>query len=52
MVKHLVAAQNDFFATQKTKEVAYRKKYLKKLPKIILQDRQTNPQSTPALQNL
>lgn len=36
MVKHLVAAQNDFFATQKTKEVAYRKKYLKKLQQEIL----------------
>lgn len=36
MVKHLVAAQNDFFATQKTKEVAYRKKYLEKLQQEIL----------------
>src|SRR6056297_919447 len=36
MVKELVAAQNDFFATQKTKNVAYRKKYLKKLQQEIL----------------
>jgi len=36
MVKQLVAAQNEFFATQKTKEVAYRKKYLKKLQQEIL----------------
>ena len=36
MVKELVAAQNDFFATQKTKDVAYRKKYLKKLQQEIL----------------
>ena len=36
MVKQLVAAQNDFFATQKTKEVAFRKKYLKKLQQEVL----------------
>ncbi|WP_437395452.1 aldehyde dehydrogenase [Flagellimonas lutimaris] len=36
MVKQLVAAQNEFFATQKTKEVAYRKRYLKKLQQEIL----------------
>ncbi|MCK0159564.1 aldehyde dehydrogenase [Allomuricauda sp. F6463D] len=36
MVKDLVAAQNDFFATQKTKEVAYRKQYLKKLQEEIV----------------
>lgn len=36
MVKQLVAAQNDFFATQKTKEVAYRKQYLKKLQQEVL----------------
>lgn len=36
MVKHLVAAQNEFFATQKTKEVTYRKYYLKKLQQEIL----------------
>ncbi|USD25079.1 aldehyde dehydrogenase [Flagellimonas marinaquae] len=31
MVKQLVTAQNDFFATHKSKDVAFRKKYLKKL---------------------
>ena len=36
MVKQLVAAQNEFFATQKTKEVAHRKQYLKKLQQEIL----------------
>ncbi len=36
MVKQLVSAQNDFFATQKTKEVVFRKQYLKKLQKEIL----------------
>ncbi|MEC3964539.1 aldehyde dehydrogenase [Flagellimonas halotolerans] len=36
MVKHLVAAQNEFFATQKTKEVSYRKYHLKKLRQEIL----------------
>ncbi len=36
MVKHLVVAQNEFFATQKTKEVTYRKHYLKKLRQEIL----------------
>lgn len=36
MIKQLVAAQNDFFATQKTKDVAFRKKYLKKLQREII----------------
>nr|WP_297788851.1 aldehyde dehydrogenase [uncultured Allomuricauda sp.] len=36
MIKQLVAAQNDFFATQNTKDVAFRKKYLKKLQQEIL----------------
>lgn len=36
MVKQLVAAQNEFFATQKTKEVAHRKQYLIKLQQEIL----------------
>lgn len=35
-MKHLVAAQNEFFATQKTKEVSYRKYHLKKLRQEIL----------------
>ena len=36
MVKQLVAAQNDFFATQKTKDVSFRKQYLKKLQQEII----------------
>ncbi|MDF0705720.1 MAG: aldehyde dehydrogenase [Bacteroidota bacterium] len=36
MVKQLVAAQNEFFDTQKTKDVAFRKQYLKKLQQEIL----------------
>nr|WP_288935793.1 aldehyde dehydrogenase [uncultured Allomuricauda sp.] len=36
MVKQLVAAQNEFFATQKTKEIAHRKQYLIKLQQEIL----------------
>ena len=36
MVKQLVAAQNEFFATQKTKEVAHRKQYLIKLQQEML----------------
>lgn len=36
MVKQLVAAQNDFFATQKTKDIGYRKQHLKKLQQEIL----------------
>ncbi|WP_108247360.1 aldehyde dehydrogenase [Muricauda brasiliensis] len=36
MVKQLVAAQNDFFATQKTKDIGYRKQYLKKLQQEIV----------------
>ncbi|MBO0340985.1 aldehyde dehydrogenase [Flagellimonas profundi] len=36
MVKELVAAQNDFFATQKTKDVGFRKQYLKKLQQEIV----------------
>lgn len=36
MVKQLVKAQNDFFTTHKSKDVAFRKKYLKKLLQEIL----------------
>jgi aldehyde dehydrogenase (NAD+) len=41
MVKQLVAAQNDFFATQKTKDVSFRKQYLKKLQQEIVDQEDT-----------
>ncbi|MDC6364682.1 MULTISPECIES: aldehyde dehydrogenase [Flavobacteriaceae] len=36
MIKKLVQAQHDFFATQQTKDVAFRKQYLKKLKQEII----------------
>jgi aldehyde dehydrogenase (NAD+) len=36
MIKDIVNAQNNFFATQKTKDVAYRKEFLKKLKQEIV----------------
>ncbi|MCR9228617.1 MAG: aldehyde dehydrogenase [Flavobacteriaceae bacterium] len=36
MVKQLVKAQNDFFATQKTKNLGFRKQYLKKLQQEVM----------------
>ncbi len=36
MVQDIVTAQNDFFATQKTKDVAFRKQFLKRLKQEIV----------------